>query len=327
MDIHAELGNNIRCLAKDDNHAILQITDKSGEGTMNMYMPFDGVMLSFNDMHMSSCESGFVLGKDIEVICFDHCREGRNEMEICPGTFSILQEKQTRIDDRKYHKGHVEFPLNHFHGLSLCIEVKRAQEVLKKEFPVFSVDIMEIRKKFCNSGKPYILEEDEYLERLVSSLYYPPVNVKAEYYKIKVIELLLYFDSIDVRMADNRYSQVYGSTADKVRMVYEQITGNLSCHYTINELAAEYSISQTALKNSFKQVYGDSIYSFLRRYRINTAASMIIQNPDMNISQIAEKVGYDSAGKFSEAFKKIIGVSPVTYRNNKNYEEDSISEL
>ena len=41
---------------------------------------------------------------------------------------------------------------------------------------------------------------------------------------------------------------------------------------------------------------------------------MLIKNHEMNIGDIAFFVGYESAGKFSAAFKKKCGMTPREYR-------------
>ena len=58
-------------------------------------------------------------------------------------------------------------------------------------------------------------------------------------------------------------------------------------------------------------MYGDSIYSYLKRYRMNTAASLLIKNLDMSVSEIAHFVGYETTRKFAAAFRQIIGTTPL----------------
>ena len=69
------------------------------------------------------------------------------------------------------------------------------------------------------------------------------------------------------------------------------------------------------MKLCFKGVYGTSIYSYMRTYRMNKAAIMLKQTKE-NISEIAHKVGYNNSSKFASAFKTVIGKSPKEYRNS-----------
>ena len=75
-------------------------------------------------------------------------------------------------------------------------------------------------------------------------------------------------------------------------------------------------ISVSALKQCFKGVYGTAIYTYMRNYRMDLAASMLIQT-DEPVTVIAGKVGYTNSSKFSEAFKSVKGKTPLEYRKIK----------
>ena len=87
-------------------------------------------------------------------------------------------------------------------------------------------------------------------------------------------------------------------------------------HFTIEELSQKFDISTSALKQCFKGVYGTAIYTYMRNYRMDMAASLLSQT-DEPITVIAVKVGYTNTSKFSEAFKKIKGKTPLEYRKIK----------
>ena len=315
-------GSNVRLLVSDKNCSIMQVRDESGEGTLTLYPLADGIFLCFSDMHMTGCKSEFELKDNEKVFCIDHCREGRIEHEVMNGVFSILQEGHARLDNRKHHSGYAYMPLKHFHGLSIYLELPNAQQSLDEAFPIVSADISSIRSKFCKSETPYILKNDPQFERIISGMYDSPVGAGREYYMLKVVEILYLLNSVKAVSPDNTNYYIHKSLRDKIRMVYDQITEDLKHSYTIEELSAEFDVSATALKKGFKEMYGDSIYSFLKRFRINSAASMLMTNPELSIADVAQMVGYRTTSKFSVAFKKIIGVTPLVYRNNGGHTEE-----
>ncbi len=327
LESKVKLGENVKVVAQDESHAIVRIQDDSGDGLMTIYTPFSGVYLSLCDMHMPKCESQLELEKGMEALCIDHCRVGRMESEIRPGVFSILQEKQTKIDDRKFHKGHVVFPLKHFHGMSIMLDIQMAQKSIESKFSGFSIDLLNLRNKFCDQDRPFILKEDEYIEMLMRSLYFPPENIRPEFYQIKVMELLFYLDSLDAVIETRGAGVIYGDALEKVKMIYRQLTENLEIHFTIKELSEEYDISGTVLKKCFKEVYGDSIYSFMKRYRMNEAAALLTKDKEMSVADIAHQVGYESSGKFAAAFKDVMGCSPLQYRKNGRSSEQRVINL
>ena len=80
--------------------------------------------------------------------------------------------------------------------------------------------------------------------------------------------------------------------------------------------AERFQISLTGMKNCFKEVYGDSMYSYLRRYRMNIAATMLRQDSKKGIAEIAGAVGYESPSKFATAFRQVMGQTPMEYRKS-----------
>lgn len=59
-----------------------------------------------------------------------------------------------------------------------------------------------------------------------------------------------------------------------------------------------------------------SMYSYLRRYRMNVAATMLRQDSKKGIAEIAGAVGYESPSKFATAFRQVIGQTPMEYRKS-----------
>lgn len=90
--------------------------------------------------------------------------------------------------------------------------------------------------------------------------------------------------------------------------------------YTLNQVAKEFGVSCTCIKNSFKAVYGVSFYAFIKARKMESAAYML-EHTDKPVVEIAGEHGYDNSSKFASAFRSVKGVSPGTYRqqNQKNY--------
>lgn len=87
----------------------------------------------------------------------------------------------------------------------------------------------------------------------------------------------------------------------------------MDTHITINSLALRFNTSSSTLKKTFRDAYGDSIFSFIRRQKMMSAAK-ILKDTNKTILEIAGDYGYENGSKFSAAFKKVMGVSPSEYR-------------
>ncbi|MCX7918079.1 MAG: extracellular solute-binding protein [bacterium] len=65
----------------------------------------------------------------------------------------------------------------------------------------------------------------------------------------------------------------------------------------------------------FKEVTGQTFTEYLTHTRIEHA-KRLLGNPEYNIEQIAEKVGFNDESYFTMVFKKLTGVTPSRYRLN-----------
>jgi len=81
---------------------------------------------------------------------------------------------------------------------------------------------------------------------------------------------------------------------------------------TLQELANDVGLTLKKLKEGFKQIYGDSVFSFLFEYKMEYARKLLESN-QYNVNEVGLKVGYSTASHFIAAFKKKYGVTPKKY--------------
>jgi AraC-like DNA-binding protein len=78
---------------------------------------------------------------------------------------------------------------------------------------------------------------------------------------------------------------------------------------TIEAFSKMVSMSSTKLKKSFKEMYGNSIYSYYQKLRMQKARELILSGQH-TIRQTAEAVGYINTANFITAFKKQYNILP-----------------
>lgn len=66
----------------------------------------------------------------------------------------------------------------------------------------------------------------------------------------------------------------------------------------------------------FSQIYGDTPYGYLKKYKMNLAARDLLESKK-KIGDIAVELGYSNASKFAKAFQSVYGELPKDYRKNK----------
>lgn len=98
-----------------------------------------------------------------------------------------------------------------------------------------------------------------------------------------------------------------------IRAIHDQLTAHLDKRYTIEELSRQYLINTSSLKKTFREVYGMPVAAYMKEYRIRKAAELL-RDTDESIASIAAKVGYETQGKFTNAFKDCTRTTPSSYR-------------
>ena len=71
---------------------------------------------------------------------------------------------------------------------------------------------------------------------------------------------------------------------------------------TIYEISEMLHVSQTQLKNSFRNYYGESVYKYIRSRKMQLAATMLAEG-QLSIMEIAGIYGYENCSKFAAAFR------------------------
>lgn len=80
-------------------------------------------------------------------------------------------------------------------------------------------------------------------------------------------------------------------------------------------VAEQFSYSPNYLNHIYKKATGRTILDFITACRINRAKELLCST-DMNLSEIAEEIGYSHATYLSIVFKKFEGMTPKQYKRN-----------
>lgn len=89
--------------------------------------------------------------------------------------------------------------------------------------------------------------------------------------------------------------------------------GEPACDWSLDSLAQAASASRSVLAERFKQCIGQPPMQYLAQWRMQLAASMLAEG-NASVAAVAFDVGYGSEAAFSRAFKKLVGVSPSSWR-------------
>jgi AraC-like DNA-binding protein len=97
------------------------------------------------------------------------------------------------------------------------------------------------------------------------------------------------------------------------RAVQDQINQNSGARLAAEEIARRLGYSRNHLSVLFRREAGETLKSYIDRAVCRNAEKLIIYSA-MNISEIADALGFDSVYTFSRFFKRINGRSPTEFK-------------
>ena len=74
-------------------------------------------------------------------------------------------------------------------------------------------------------------------------------------------------------------------------------------------------LGRTTFFNKLKGITGLTPLNFIANIKLKKASELLINSPEMNVSDIAYFLGYKTPHYFSESFKTLYGEAPLAFRN------------
>lgn len=157
-----------------------------------------------------------------------------------------------------------------------------------------------------------VFRRNENVEHIYRELYRSLTQPELPYLRLKILELLYHFQARQTVLEEN-HEYMAKPLTEKIKHVRNHLIEDLEHSVSLKELAAEHEISLTQLKTSFKQVYGETPYVYLKRYKMHIAAKLLLETKQ-RVIEIAAAMGYQNPSKFTEAFFSVMGKRPLEYR-------------
>lgn len=86
--------------------------------------------------------------------------------------------------------------------------------------------------------------------------------------------------------------------------------------WSVDMLARSLHQSRSGFSARFASLVGEPPMRYLARWRMQLATELLTAS-GLRISQVAQRVGYDSEPAFSRAFRRHVGMAPVDYRRQQ----------
>ena len=103
------------------------------------------------------------------------------------------------------------------------------------------------------------------------------------------------------------YDKMINSTISYIQSRYNQ-------KINISDLTKMVHISEYHFLRIFKKYTGISPYEYITNYRINKSKTLLGET-SLSINEIAFEVGFNNINNYIRSFKKLVGTTPMNYRN------------
>lgn len=289
---------------------IIKLGTDAEYGKMETYSLFEGIIIAFIDINIDNFDNVFFEDKlPSRLLQINHCAKGRYSYAVGDDKIVYFGKGDLCVSIYDLTKTISDFPLGYYTGLEIFIDIDVANEHIKELMPDF--DLIGMYESLEKSKGYSLFRANEKINHVIGELYSVDERIKEPYFKLKCLELLLFvFIARESKIESISLSKKQVIMVENVR---KDLTSNLESKITIDELADKYGVSKTTLKNCFKEVYGKPIFKWRKEYKLDYACRLI-EEGELNISQISNMVGYASHSKFSQAFKEYVGCTPSEYK-------------
>lgn len=132
------------------------------------------------------------------------------------------------------------------------------------------------------------------------------------YYRIKIHQLLYLLFSKLLNREANHQSAINKADLDRLYTIRTSIVHDLSSPPQLRELAKNAGMSETKTKQLFKQVFGDTVYNYYQKARMEEAA-FLLKQAGYSVSETGYQLGFSNLSHFSRIFERHFGITPKKY--------------
>lgn len=178
-------------------------------------------------------------------------------------------------------------------------------------------DLNPILKTVTTSGSSFLYFESMTAETKKLLKHIATVNMQDGlshfYVQIKAQELIyLLFQQLVLRENTAAHYSINSADAERLLYIRNELLKDLSTPPLLSELAHIAAMSETKLKQLFKQTFGDTIYNYFQRARMEEAAFLLKQGK-RSVAEVGYELGFSNLSHFSRLFEKHYGLTPKRF--------------
>lgn len=177
----------------------------------------------------------------------------------------------------------------------------------------------EIFKRIISSEQTVLFEEfvspkiqEVALEIIDSDI---PDTLSDFFFKIKAEELIC-LTLKELFKRENPTTHVLNEIdVQKIYEVRDAILKEIHVPPVIKNLAAQIGMSESKFKRLFKQIFGNSFFSYYQKFRMKEAVRLLKENK-MSVSEVGYALGFSNLSHFTKVFEEHNGIKPKAFQRS-----------
>lgn len=242
------------------------------------------------------------------------------------------------VEDNKDMRGYIKSFLSEQYDILEASNGREALKILLSQKVDFIIsDLMmpvmdglelsrQVKENFTISHIPFIMltaktDSETHLEGFqngVDDYIFKPFDEEMLKARIKnILENKQRYQQHFMNDMETEKLNIQGESRDKkfIDKVMEVVKENYqNSYFDVGDFAQALGVSRSLLNKKLQSLVGQSANQLMRSYRMKISRELIIQNrvtKELNISEIAFKVGFNDSKYFTRCFTKLYGISPT----------------
>lgn len=205
------------------------------------------------------------------------------------------------------------------HSNTATINIEVNADYLNEQFDL--TEKSPVLQSLLQNTQPLLFEQIIYpsLQEITNEILTESTNKTYELFflRIKAEELIC---KLLIELEKRNEQHLYPLNTLDVQTIYkikERILEHLNIPPVIYELSVYANMSPTKLKRLFRQIFGDSIFSYYQSARMKQAARLLKEGK-LSVADVGYQLGFTNLSHFAKVFKEHTGMKPKQYTKSSS---------
>jgi AraC-like DNA-binding protein len=289
-----------------------------GDGFMYMIKFRPGLMLGIGDFQLwenltVSFEvkfSLFVMGFSIPANVWSTPGNGQGKKDVI-----MVNSGQSFISYLPEWQGMAEYPVRTpVRTIGIYVDPLLLNTFLDGQHDRFPTDMHDIVNGANEKHYYHALTTTPIIDMAIHQILDCPYrgSLRRLYLESKTLELIAHnlAELVVDKNGHNSPFTLQSGDIESVREARDVLIRNMENPPSLLELARQVGINKNKLNQGFQQVFGNSVFEYLRIRRLERARELL-ESKEKNVTEAAFEVGYAQQSNFTKAFKRHFGTNPT----------------